>query len=123
LNARAISADGIDQHQPHRDYLLAWHAQDVQIIPGKGVTGRFEGRSFWFGSHRYLEECAQETPEIHAQAEALEREGRTVIAIGNEAHVCGLITIADSGRSGERYRHLLCRLHEAERRPEPRACS
>ncbi len=78
--------------------VAATPAQEVQILPGKGVTGKFEGRSFWLGSHRYLEERAQETPELHEQAEALEKQGRTVIAIGNEAHVCGLIAVADSVR-------------------------
>ena len=73
-------------------------AEDVQVLPGKGVTGRFEGRSFWLGSHRYLEERAQETPELHEHAESFERQGRTVVVIGNDTHVCGLIAIADSVR-------------------------
>ena len=73
-------------------------AESVQILPGKGVTGEFQGRNFWLGSHRYLEERAQETAEIHAQAEALERQGVTVVVIGNETHVCGLIAIADTAR-------------------------
>lgn len=73
-------------------------AEDVQVLPGKGVTGKFQGRSFWLGSHRYLEERAQESPELHKQAETLQREGRTVVVIGNEAHVCGLVAIADTIR-------------------------
>jgi len=73
-------------------------AEDVQILPGKGVTGKFQGRDFWLGSHRYLEERAQETPELHNQAETLQREGRTVVVIGNEDHVCGMIAIADTVR-------------------------
>lgn len=73
-------------------------AEDVRILPGKGVTGKFEGRDFWLGSHRYLEERAQETAELHNLAEAFQRQGRTVMAIGNETHVCGLIAIADTVR-------------------------
>ncbi len=73
-------------------------AEDVQIFPGKGVTGKFQGRDFWLGSHRYLEERAQETAELHDRAEGLERQGRTVVVIGNESHVCGLIAIADTVR-------------------------
>ncbi len=73
-------------------------AEDVQILPGKGVTGMFQGRSFWLGSHRYLEERAQETAELHDQAESFERQGRTVVVIGNDTHVCGLIAIADAVR-------------------------
>ncbi len=73
-------------------------AQDVQVLPGKGVTGSFQGENFWLGSHRYLMERGQETAEIKTQAEALEREGRTVVVIGDEDHVWGLIAVADTVR-------------------------
>ena len=32
------------------------------------------------------------------RAAALERAGRTVVVIGNERHVCGLIAVADTVR-------------------------
>ena len=73
-------------------------AEEVQVLPGKGVAGKFDGRSFWLGSHRYLEERMQETPDLHERAETLERQGSTVVVIGNETHVCGLIAIADTVR-------------------------
>src|SRR5581483_5752570 len=74
-------------------------ATEVAMMQGKGVTGVFEGERFWLGSHRYLEERGQETPEVHDKAEAFEREGQTVVAIGNERHVCGLLAIADTVRA------------------------
>ena len=73
-------------------------AEDVKVLPGKGVTGLYEGRAFWLGSHRYLVERGQDTPEVGARAADLERSGRTVIAIGNDSHVCGLIAVADRVR-------------------------
>jgi Cd2+/Zn2+-exporting ATPase len=80
--------------------VTAEAAIDAQVMPGKGVTGHFRGEAFWLGSHRYLIERGQETPELTAQAEALERDGRTVIVIGNRSHVCGLIALADTLRPG-----------------------
>jgi len=77
-------------------------AEGAQVLPGKGVTGLFRGEEFWLGSHRYLLERGQETPEVSDRAEALEREGRTVVVIGNETHVCGLIAVADTVRPGAR---------------------
>jgi Cd2+/Zn2+-exporting ATPase len=68
------------------------------VLPGKGVAGQFQGDGFWLGSHRYLLERGQETAEISARAEAFERQGRTVVVIGNSAHVCGLIALADTVR-------------------------
>ncbi len=77
-------------------------ATDVQVLPGKGVTGRFRDEQFWLGSHRYLVERGQEAPEVGAQADAFERDGRTVVVIGNDTHVCGLIAVADTVRPGAR---------------------
>lgn len=77
-------------------------ASDARSVPGKGAEGRWDGRLFWLGSHRWLEERGQETPEIHTQLEALTDAGMTVIVVGNEQHVCGLIALADTVRPGTR---------------------
>lgn len=73
-------------------------ASDFQIIQGKGASARFNGKSFWLGSHRYLEERGQETPDVHERLEAMTRAGQTVVVVGNETHVCGLIAVADAVR-------------------------
>lgn len=73
-------------------------AEDFQIIQGKGATARFNGRQYWLGSHRYLEEQHQETEDVHHRLEVMAQTGRTVVVVGNEAHVCGLIAIADAVR-------------------------
>lgn len=75
-------------------------AEDFQIIQGKGATARFNGERYWLGSHRYLEERGQETEEDHRRLEALSQGGRTVVVIGNESHVCGMIALADAVRPG-----------------------
>lgn len=73
-------------------------AADFQIVPGRGATGRFDGEPYWLGSHRYLEERGQETGEVHQKLEALSAARRTVVVVGNERHVCGFITLADTVR-------------------------
>ncbi|MFL6290657.1 MAG: heavy metal translocating P-type ATPase, partial [Thermoanaerobaculia bacterium] len=73
-------------------------AEDFKIFQGKGATGRFAGREYWLGSHRYLEERGQETPEIHERLEAMSRAGRTAVVVGTGEHVCGLIAVADEVR-------------------------
>lgn len=74
-------------------------SNDVQVLKGKGLTGTFDGESFWLGSHRYVVERGQDRPEIARKAEALEADGKTVIVVGNARHVCGLIAVADTIRS------------------------
>ena len=73
-------------------------AEAFQILPGKGASGRVNGEHHWLGSHRYLEERKQETPEVHERLEAMSRAGHTVVVIGNEQHVCGFIALADRVR-------------------------
>ncbi|HEX6861560.1 MAG TPA: heavy metal translocating P-type ATPase, partial [Thermoanaerobaculia bacterium] len=73
-------------------------AEDFKILQGKGATGRFEGREYWLGSHRYLEERGQETPDIHERLEAMSKAGRSAVVVGTADHVCGLIAVADEVR-------------------------
>ena len=73
-------------------------AEEFRIFKGKGAEGLIEGRLFWLGSHRLLHEKGLETPAVHQQIEAMEDLGHSVVVIGNEVHVCGLISIADTIR-------------------------
>lgn len=73
-------------------------ASDHQAIRGKGAEGRFDGKLYWLGSHRFLEERGMETGEVHEKLEAMTRRGRTVVVVGNDTHVCGFIAISDTVR-------------------------
>jgi len=78
--------------------IKAERATDFQIIKGKGAEGTYQGTRYWMGSHRFMHEMKQETEEIHQLALQLEDAGHSVIAIGNDKHVCGLISVADAPR-------------------------
>jgi len=73
-------------------------AQQFKAFPGKGAEGSIGGRLFWIGSHRMLHEKSLETPEILDRAAELEDAGHSVVVLGNESHVCGLLSIADGLR-------------------------
>ena len=103
LLARAAAMEGHSDH-PLARAILGYakergvqfaQAEEFRILPGKGATARLDGRQFWLGSHRFLEERGQETPEVHQELDLLAQTGRTVVVIGNETHVCGFIALAD----------------------------
>ena len=72
--------------------------ENFQAQHGKGAKAIFNGTEHWLGSHRYLEERGQETPEVHSRLESLAKTGQTVVVLGNEGHVCGFIALADTVR-------------------------
>ncbi len=73
-------------------------AEDLRAVPGKGAVGRWQGREFWAGSPRYMAERGQETDDVRRRLDAMTGAGRSVIVVGNEQHVCGLIALADAVR-------------------------
>ena len=106
LLARAAALESRSDHPLARAVLEcarergveALRVGDFRIVPGKGAIGMVEGREYWLGSHRYLEERGQETPAVHEELERLSAAGRSVIVVGNEDHVCGMLATADDLR-------------------------
>jgi Cd2+/Zn2+-exporting ATPase len=75
---------------------------DFKIIQGKGAEATIDGAQYWLGSHRYLEERLQETFEIHNRLEQLAGSGQSVVVVGDQRRVIGMITLADAVRPGSR---------------------
>lgn len=73
-------------------------ADDFQVIQGKGAEAIINSRRFWLGSHRLLRERGQENPEIRDRLDQMSGTGRTIVIVGNDEHVCGLIALADGIR-------------------------
>jgi Cd2+/Zn2+-exporting ATPase len=72
--------------------------EDFQATKGKGARARIHGRPFWIGSHLLMHEVGGETPEVHDTAEKLQKSGYSVVAVGNDEQICGLIAVADAIR-------------------------
>ena len=106
LLTRAASLELLSEH-PLAKAILTRSAEQgletrpavgLRILQGKGATARIDGVELWLGSHRYLEERGEETPDVHRRLEALAVGGRSVVVVGDATHVCGLIAIADRVR-------------------------
>jgi len=70
-------------------------AVNLLNLPGKGAQGEVFGRMHWIGSHRFLEERGQETPDVHEQLVRVAANGSSVVIIGNDEHVCGFLSLSD----------------------------
>jgi Cd2+/Zn2+-exporting ATPase len=73
-------------------------ADNFRAIKGKGAEASIQGRTFWLGSYRFADEKGMATPLVREKTEAMEEAGHSVIVIGNDQHVCGLISVADTIR-------------------------
>jgi len=72
--------------------------EDFQIIKGKGAEAVINGKAFWVGSHRLMHEKDLETQEAHDRALEFEDAGHSVVIVGNDREIMGLISVADNVR-------------------------
>ncbi|WP_068310613.1 heavy metal translocating P-type ATPase [Polycladidibacter hongkongensis] len=78
--------------------LEATPAENIELVAGRGQVGRIGGENAWLGSPRYLLERGASTACLAAQITKLEEDGATVVCIGKEQQVLGLIALQDTPR-------------------------
>jgi Zn2+/Cd2+-exporting ATPase len=68
-----------------------------KILPGKGAEGVIDEKYYWIGSHKYLHERLnkKEVCLVHDIAKQFESKSQSIIVIGCEDHICGLISVSD----------------------------
>ncbi len=73
-------------------------AEEIRNLPGKGMLGRLDGASLWLGSSRWIAERSIEPGALAEAIDDLERGGRTVVLLGRDDRLLGVIGIADTIR-------------------------
>ena len=90
--AKAADTDGIG-----RSELSAFEA-----LPGRGVRGVIDGRTYCLGNHALVEEMGRCSPDLEVRLDALERQGKTVVLLIDEARVLALFAVADTVKESSR---------------------
>ncbi|WP_241022019.1 heavy metal translocating P-type ATPase, partial [Burkholderia sp. Ac-20353] len=70
--------------------------QDFEALLGRGVRGTIDGAGYWLGNHRLVEELEHCSPELEAQLDALERQGKSVVMLIDDVRVLGVFAVADT---------------------------
>jgi P-type Cu+ transporter len=70
-------------------------ARDVQAIPGKGVTGRVQGRSVALGNQALMQSLGIAAEAAGARADGMRGEGQTVMLAAVDGRFAGLLGVAD----------------------------
>lgn len=69
---------------------------DFTAIPGQGVSGVIGGKKWHLGNHRMVEDLKKCSSKLEEQIFALEKTGKTVVALVGEEGVQGLFAVADT---------------------------
>ncbi len=84
--------------EAERRGITAPGADSLRDIQGKGTEAQVGGKRYWVGSHRFMHEKGAETPDVHKLAVSIEDAAHTLVALGSDSHICGLIGISDRVR-------------------------
>lgn len=78
-------------------HIVFSESENVQILQGKGAIGKINGQNYWLGSHILSHEknlCENE--ETHKKAILLENAGHTLVFVGTDEKIIGIIAIQDA---------------------------
>ncbi|MGZ4948306.1 MAG: heavy metal translocating P-type ATPase [Halobacteriota archaeon] len=78
------------------DKVVLLPITDFKSIAGKGMTGSFNGSHFYVGSRNFLSGVNSGVP--HDVVNHLESEGKTLILVGTDSHIIGVIGLKDRVR-------------------------
>jgi P-type Cu+ transporter len=70
-------------------------ASQVVAVPGKGMTGIMDGKSYLLGNRKHMTEHKVNVAEFDEHLDRLESEGKTVIFISEEGKSIGIIAVSD----------------------------
>ena len=102
--SRAIAQFGKEQG------LALSEVDDFAALAGRGVRGTIAGEVYHLGNHRLVEELGLCSPELEAQLDALERQGKTVVLLLDRSGPLALFAVADTVK--ESSRQAIAELHE-----------
>jgi Cu+-exporting ATPase len=69
--------------------------EEFRSTTGKGIVGHVEGRSVALGNQKLFEDVGIDPGPLAERAEALRREGQTVMFVGIDGQPAGLLGVAD----------------------------
>ncbi|MFJ4052223.1 heavy metal translocating P-type ATPase [Pseudomonas sp. NPDC089743] len=71
-------------------------------LAGRGVRGVIDGETYHLGNHRLVEELGLCSPQLEAQLDQLERQGKTVVLLLDRSGPLALFAVADTVKDSSR---------------------
>ncbi|MGE6820762.1 heavy metal translocating P-type ATPase [Pseudomonas soli] len=90
--------------------LVLSEVTEFAALAGRGVRGDIGGQTYHLGNHRLVEELGLCSPELEAQLDVLERQGKTVVLLLDRSGPLALFAVADTVKDSSR--QAIAELHE-----------
>ncbi len=81
-----------------------------EALAGRGVRGEINGELYHLGNHRLVEELGLCSPQLEAQLDALEHQGKSVVLLLDRSGPLALFAVADTVKDSSR--EAIEQLHE-----------
>ena len=75
---------------------------NFEALPGRGVRGDIDGKTYHLGNHRLVEELGLCSPELEEQLFALEKQGKSVVLLLDSTGPLALFAVADTVKDSSR---------------------
>lgn len=72
-------------------------AEDIQTVPGRGVTAKVNGEQYWIGNEGSMEHLTF-THDVHTKIDEMKEKGLTLVLAADHNNVLGMFGIADQIR-------------------------
>ncbi|WP_245254490.1 heavy metal translocating P-type ATPase [Paraburkholderia sp. LEh10] len=92
------------------DDVLELTVEAFEAIPGRGVRGALEARTYSLGNHRLMEELHLCSPALELRLDLLERSGKSVVMLADDSRILGLFAVADAVKASSR--EAIAQLHQ-----------
>ncbi|MFD2045086.1 heavy metal translocating P-type ATPase [Ornithinibacillus salinisoli] len=80
------------------DHIETYEAEDFQSITGKGAKAKVNRTEYFIGSPTLFEEMTSVSDDTKQRINELQEQGKTVMLLGTEQELKGLIAVADQVR-------------------------
>ncbi len=64
-------------------------------VPGNGLFGNYKGKKIFLGNLRFFKELNINVEDLMEKINKLEEEGKTVVILGIDEKICGMISLSD----------------------------
>jgi Cd2+/Zn2+-exporting ATPase len=101
LSTHPVAAAIVSAYSAGNSAALA-EVQGFEALPGRGVRGQIDGQPLHLGNQRLMAELGLADTALDTRLQALEAEGKTVMALARGTQLLGLLAVADVVRPHSR---------------------